>query len=210
MLCHHFNCVFVHIPKAAGQSVEQVFLKALDLTWDTRAPLLLRPNDNPRLGPRSLAHLTAQEYVDKKYMTPEQYSKYFKFTFVRNPYARLVSTYVYFDYINKLNYPSFVKTIVSKNINEMDTRHFLPQNKFISDSHGNSLVDFVGHFETLQIDFDHICNCIGMPNTKLPHANKTKLAYSQNIISTTKSVINLIPAWRRNMRLKNHFMDYYY
>ena len=69
MLTHQHKTVFVHIPKNAGQSIETVFLDVLGLTWESRAPLLLRPNDIPELGPRRLAHLAASEYVSCGHMT---------------------------------------------------------------------------------------------------------------------------------------------
>lgn len=207
MICHHFNCVFVHIPKAAGQSVEQVFIKALDLTWDTRAPLLLRTNDNSALGPRSLAHLTAQEYVEKKYMTPEQFSRYFKFTFVRNPYARLVSTYVYFDYIEKFEFKNFLEKIVARNIHD---RQFIPQTQFIQDSTGNMLVDFVGRFENLQKDFDHVTDCVGLPRATLPHANKTIVSKTNpGTLNSLKNVLKAVHSRKAHRRLKTRYMDYF-
>lgn len=207
MICHHFNCVFVHIPKAAGQSIEKVFLDALDLTWDTRAPLLLRPNDNIALGPRSLAHLTAREYVEKKYMTPEQFSRYFKFTFVRNPYARLVSTYVYFDYIDKFEFKDFLENTVAKNIQD---RQFLPQIQFIQDDTGNILVDFVGKFENLQQDFDHVSDRVGLPRTRLPHANKTLASTSApGAANPLKNALKAFLSRKRRRRLRAQFMDYF-
>lgn len=210
MLCHHFNCLFVHVPKAAGQSVEQVFIKALDLTWETRAPLLLRTNDNILLGPKTLAHLTAQEYTDMKYMTPEQFSRYFKFSFVRNPYERLVSTYIYFDYIKKYDFKYFLNTIVSNELNERSTRHFLPQHNYIYDKNENILVDYVGRFENLQNDFNHVCDCIGMSNTTLPHANKTKA--SKNDMGTLRKFKNIVKdlhSWRARQRYRPRYIDYY-
>lgn len=210
MLCHHFNCLFVHIPKAAGQSVEQVFIKALGLTWETRAPLLLRTNDNILLGPKSLAHLTAQEYTDMKYMTPEQFSRYFKFSFVRNPYERLVSTYIYFDYIKKFDFKHFLDTIVSNNLDERSTRHFLPQHNYIYDKNGSILVDYVGRFENLQNDFNHVCGCIGMPNTILPHANKTK-SNNKNLgtLRMVKKLAKDLYSWKSQQRHRSRYMDYY-
>jgi hypothetical protein len=213
MLCHHFNCVFVHIPKAAGQSIEKVFLEKLGLTWETRDPLLLGENNNPLTCPRSFSHLTASEYVAKKFMTPEQFSKYFKFTFVRNPYSRLVSTYIYFDYINKYSFNEFLKEIVSKRIDDTNyllDRHCLRQTQFSHDTNGNLLVDFVGRFESIQKDFDYVCSQIGMPQLKLPHTNKSiNSVEPKSAISSAKLAIKNAHLWRRNLRLKEQFMDYY-
>jgi hypothetical protein len=48
VICHPYRCVFVHVPKSAGISIEHVFLGLLGLTWETRGPLLLRHNNDPR------------------------------------------------------------------------------------------------------------------------------------------------------------------
>ncbi len=65
MLSRKYKCVFVRIPKVAGQSIEQVFLGFHGLGWDNRDELLLTPNDNPHYGriallisrPRSTVHV---------------------------------------------------------------------------------------------------------------------------------------------------------
>jgi hypothetical protein len=46
MISYKRKCVFVHIPKCAGQSIESVFDNDAGLTWENRAPFLLRPNAN--------------------------------------------------------------------------------------------------------------------------------------------------------------------
>ena len=35
MICRPFKCLFVHVPKTAGQSVEQFFMDRMGLDWDT-------------------------------------------------------------------------------------------------------------------------------------------------------------------------------
>jgi hypothetical protein len=39
------------------------------------------------------------------------------------------------------------------------------------DQQGNLLVDFVGRFETLQQDFDRVCEHLGITDSLLPHRN---------------------------------------
>lgn len=95
MISHKFRTVFVHIPKTAGQSIETAFLNAHGLTWETRAPLLLRRNDDPAAGPPRLAHLFAREYVALGHVTPRDFDAYHKFSVVRHPYDRAVSAYNY-------------------------------------------------------------------------------------------------------------------
>lgn len=174
MICHHFKCIFVHIPKTAGQSIEHVFLDLLDLKWETRAPLLLRYNDRPELGPPRLAHLKADEYVRYKYLTQEMFDDYFKFAFVRNPWSRLVSMYKYFGYNEKIDFNSFVQDAFKNRIFNKENWFVGPQSDFVYSRDGELLVDYLGRFEDLQDGFDLACERIGVPPTKLQHINKSQ------------------------------------
>lgn len=163
MISHHHRCVFVHIPKNAGQSIEQVFLELLGLTWQTRAPLLLRHNDRSELGPPKLAHLKWWEYVAHKYMTQKPFDEYFKFVFVRNPWARVVSMYKYFGFHRKCSFKDFLmKDFRSRIWSEF---HWFvgPQSGFICNDDGRLMIDFVGRVENLQPDFQQVCQGIGLP-----------------------------------------------
>ena len=173
MICGKYRCLFVHIPKTAGMSIEQVFLGLVGLTWKTRAPLLLGGNDDPRLGPPKLEHLKADEYVAGGHLTAEQFASYFKFSFVRNPWDRIVSEYKYRGYPVKIDF----KTYLFKRLPApgwTDTyRHIIPQYDFLHDEAGKLLVDFVGRYESLQADFDTVCARVGIPPTPLPQVNRS-------------------------------------
>lgn len=200
MICHHYKCIFIHIPKTAGQSVEHVFLNLLGLTWETRAPLLLRFNDNKKLGPPRLAHLKASDYLKYKYISEDLFNSYFKFSFVRNPWSRLVSFYNYRKYFLLYNFKSFVMKHLEKKIWKKDYWFIGPQYEFLYDDNGKILVDFVGKFENLQNDFDKICNSINIAKTKLPHINKS----NQNILNT---ILDIIPAQKG--KNKKSYSEYY-
>lgn len=178
MICHDYKCVFIHIPKCAGQSIEHLFLKLLNLTWETREPLLLRYNDRPELGPPRLAHLKADEYVYYNYMTQEQFESYFKFTFVRNPWDRVVSFYKYaVNNLASTEECDFKRFVMEKLPNEIwNSKYWFvgPENEFIYDKDGKILVNFVGRFENLQSDFNHVCTRIGLAPIEVPHVNKSE------------------------------------
>lgn len=173
MICSEYRCLFVHIPKTAGQSVEHVFLRLAGLTWETRAPLLLRGNEDPRLGPPRLAHLTAAEYVSCGYLTAPEFASYFKFSFVRNPWDRIVSEYKYRRYPVSTDFKTYLfKRLPASGWSEA-YRHVIPQHDFLYDEEGRLLVDFVGRFESLQADFDAVCARIGIAPTPLPRVNRS-------------------------------------
>lgn len=174
MICREFNCLYVHVPKTGGQSVEQFFIDLLGLDWDSdRGSLLIRRNDNRACGTEKLAHLSASEYVDCAYVSPEEFCGFFKFSFVRNPWSRILSEYRYRNYFHHLSFRDFVLNKLPKPGWDDEYRHVMPQYEMLYDSDGKLLVDFVGRFETLQQDFDQICEQLEIKNSQLPHRNKS-------------------------------------
>jgi hypothetical protein len=176
LICHHYKCIFVHIPKNAGQSIEHVFLRTLGLSWETRAPLLLRKNDRPDLGPPRLAHLKADEYVKYHYVSPEMFDDYFKFCIVRNPWDRMVSIYKYLSFSRRQPFKAFLTGTFSKSLWRKKHWFVAPQSEFVFDENNLLKVDFVGRFENLQADFDHICQNIGLATSEIPHVNKSTVS----------------------------------
>lgn len=186
MISHAHRAVFVHVPKCGGQSVEHFFLRAQGLGWDERDKLCLRLNRDPAKGPPRLAHMTAAEYVRLNYLTQAEFERYYKFAFVRNPWARLVSEYRYRPfYVHRFDFKTFVlKKLPSPGWSDL-YRHVMPQRRYLVDEAGRMLVDFVGRFENLQADFDRVCAMLALEDTELPKANVTRVAAASLFSRTT-------------------------
>ena len=154
------RCVFIHIPKCAGVSI-------------------LR-----RIGDIYPEHIPYSEFEIKD---SDRFWRYFKFTFVRNPWDRLVSSYCFLKKggltkddrrwaSNVLapyeDFEGFVKGWVQpKNI---ETKiHFVPQHRFICDSEGRIRVDFLGRFERVAEDWREISQRLELP-TELGHHNRSR------------------------------------
>ncbi|MBV9528576.1 sulfotransferase family 2 domain-containing protein [Sphingomonas sp.] len=173
MISAQHECIFVHIPKTGGQSVETLFLNLLGLTWQTREPLLLKHNFDPAKGPERLGHLRARDYVHHGYVDQAAFDRYYKFGFVRNPWDRLVSEYRYLKLEGKVGFADFAEG----SLHRADTYwaggiHIIPQSDYLTDDRGQIIVDFVGRFETLRKDFTSVAERlrIDMP---LPHCNSS-------------------------------------
>ena len=80
VVCHMRKIIFIHIPKTAGSSIEH----------------LLRDEGRYELdfigvrNGRSTHHYMG---IELKMILKDLYPKYYKFSFVRNPYDRLISEY---------------------------------------------------------------------------------------------------------------------
>lgn len=179
MISHKHRCVFVHIPKTGGMSIENAFLKSLDLKfYKGQSPsLLLSYNKNPSVGPPSLAHLSAKDYVRHSYLSQELFESYFKFAFVRNPWERMVSIYKYFGYHRILKFERFLE--VQFPVLKKKRNYFVkPQVEYIFDENGKQLIDFIGRFEQLRADFKEVQESLKHPVSELSHINRAPQAHN--------------------------------
>lgn len=143
--------IFAHIPKVAGISVRS----ALEPFADGQSAML-----------RDTTHETLPALIARH---PDM-KGFFKFTFVRNPWDRLVS--FYFNAREKLarTYPQMQSVdfdgmlrLLDRNVEWVRELHVVrPQREFIRDGNGELLADFVGRFERLPGDFAHACARAGI------------------------------------------------
>lgn len=141
MLKH--RCIFIHIPKCAGTSI--------------------------------VSSLTGREYVDRNHATWLQYhrrsrtlyQRFFKFTFVRDPVDRVLSAYgylhaggnfqandAYFRALILERYPTVDAFVLGYMDHQSIWRNKMlwPQWFFLYDYRLESMVDFIGRYETIDQD----------------------------------------------------------
>ncbi|EAZ82529.1 sulfotransferase family 2 domain-containing protein [Algoriphagus machipongonensis] len=172
MISHFHKCVFVHIPKTAGISIEKKILESLDVKYENRMPFWLGPNNNLNIGPPRFAHLSYDDMIKYHYLSNEIVEKYYKFSIVRHPLDRLRSIYNYKGYNYLCSFNDFVIKAVPRLVEE--NWFFQSQVHFIRNSMGQIPMDFIGKFENLENDFQIISEKIGLSDKKLPHYNKAK------------------------------------
>ena len=153
MINHENKFIFIHINKCGGTTIDELFTGKFQ------------------------GHKKAFEY---KKSNPTDFNKYFKFTFVRNPWGRVVSFYHYqikrgWDYYpfdETIPFKEFVKNWLKKMPGQTKLNTH-PCYDWISDENDDLLIDYIGKIENMQQDFDTICEKIGIPHQKLPQKNKT-------------------------------------
>ena len=119
----------------------------------------------------------------------ESWDESYKFTFVRNPWDRVVSVWKQFKKDKKylankelpldLPFGKYVNMIEGYNFESFQPNldwiywHLYPQHKHVVDENGETIIDFIGRFESLQKDFDYVCAVLDIPASKLIRANRT-------------------------------------
>lgn len=173
MISHYHKCIFVHLPKCGGQSVENIFLSDLGLSWEDRAPLLLRHNKNKNLGPPRLAHLTYQQYVHYHYISEALWKDYYSFTVVRNPYKRVESLYKYLEFDTAVSFDRFVCVILPRLMAGRLRWFLMPQKNFIVDANGVVKVKDIFRLESINSTLPAALSQVGIHIDEVPHVNKS-------------------------------------
>lgn len=175
MISHKHKCIFIHIPKVAGTSFEQMFRQDLNFNLEqSRVPLIVITNPDKDNGPRHLAHLTAQEYTNGYYVSKAIFDEYFTFGWVRNPYGRIYSFYTYFCYNYLISFEKFVCLYLKKNLEDTQKHYFYkPMHEYLYEG-DNLLVDYVGKLENINEDIQVVFEKANVKNRSLPHKNKSK------------------------------------
>lgn len=180
MISHKHKCIFVHIPKAAGTSIENMFLEDLGLDVENRHSLLLGKNNNKSIGSPRVTHLLAKEYVGHSFISQELFKEYFKFSFVRNPYNRIYSSYTYWKFSDYMSFDTFVLKKLPELIKHPKYAYFFRTQYDYLYNEGELLVDFVGKLENINEDVNQVFKKLNINHLKLKHLNKspkTKLSF---------------------------------
>jgi len=179
MIFDKWKGIFIHIPKTGGGSIESALLANFFniKKWSELDSKQIQDFRKENYGrpPHWIQHFTPSER--RKYLPKEKLDNYFKFAFVRNPWDRILSEYLYIKKEKGCNCNP-----QDKNISDFDSylrsglhcsfdNHTLPQVDFIFSKEGCKQVDFIGRFETISTDFNFICNELGIKNPNLPHFN---------------------------------------
>lgn len=162
MVSHRYKCIFVHNPKAAGQSITKAF----------------EGGDHPQVD---LADGTGiyQANTDAWLGTIAKYPDYFSFAVVRNPWDRFVSGCSFCNSTKGRPLDDVLNNLPMPYVNSTGTRiyhdwfHITMTQYELLYKDKKLIVDYLIRFEALQLGFDYVCDRVGKPRMELPHENAT-------------------------------------
>lgn len=188
MISHQHQCIFIHIPKCAGTSIEDVFghfdrhqgrggqdhrsirmIQSPAMSASTFSSI-----ENLKDYARRLRHRyrVAANPNNELGVNSLQYQRYFKFTVVRNPWLRAHSWYknAMRDPIHQRNYGIDPTLSFNQFMQRFIGKGFLrPQTYWLKDYQGNIAMDYIARFENLAEHFERICRHLELDNMALPH-----------------------------------------
>lgn len=135
---------FIHIPKTGGTSITNI----LKHQTDTQ-------------------QVTGHDTI-RRFETPNQL---FIFTFVRNPFTRLVSTY--FHELRKgehnYNFEEYIKKSSGKGL------LLRPQTSYINSNNKEKSISYIGKYENFETDLKFVLKKLNIKNYKIPHDNRNPI-----------------------------------
>lgn len=162
-----YDLLFVHIPKTGGSSIENLFgiygTPDPEVMWDVKEEVI----EGVKTAPQHFTPKILKERLGEKY------NDYFKFTFTRNPYNRILSE---FGWVKRSTNMGEFNNWLPEYLENIDSDHKLPQSEYVDDS-----IDFVGKLENYQEDFNEMLLTAGwegevtLPVTHQTAGNKSEM-----------------------------------
>jgi len=182
IVSHNQKFVYIKTPKVAGNSIVSILRRFTDVG--------LRDYD---IGD----HERYFDVIDKN----PNFINYFSFSFVRNPWDLRLSRYFYLKNIEvpmkKQRGEIYDEKILQTNnfkewckVGSWFPAEFNGQYQFMCNREGKFAVNFVGKYENLQSDFDHVCDELNLPRKNLPKINSTNhKRYTEYYDDETREIV---------------------
>lgn len=204
MISHDHRCIFVHIPKTGGSSVEDA-IWGPDRSTRTTDDLWMgavAPHRN-KYQTGGLQHLLATQIRTE--VGGDVFDSYYRFAFVRNPWDKAVSQFVYLKtrpdllrYMGLRRWVGFEKYLEA--IPNQPHVQAYEQWRFLLDDDGELLVDFVGRFERLSDDFAVVRDQLGI-EADLPHAMRSAKRKPTSAYYTPRTVDMVAELYARDIEM---------
>lgn len=201
--------MFIHIPKNGGTSIGPTIgyekRKHFELNLDGSGTI-----EDLENAKKTLQHRDAKELYT--IVGKRNWEQSFRFSFVRNPWDRMYSWYKYKVSINHhqmksnpINFNSWIEAVCSRQTLPYyhSKKIYQPQFNWLSLNDTDLALDFVGKFEDLDKDFQHIANLIGL-SPVLPHYNKAKVETDYRAVYNQRSVDLVSEFYKKDVEYWNY------
>jgi hypothetical protein len=211
---HDKKCIFIHIPKNGGSYIAEILSKY----YGFKNYYLQRPDhkffcggkDNSVDKHENKIHGTLVYYKTSNYinrimnMNKEKWKTYYIFTFIRNPYDRIVSGWNYINN-NKISFKDYLD--INYKDNSYNYWHvFMPQTRHIVDTDGKIHINYIGKLENLENDLNIILNTISIKNIlHKPFKKNSKSHNDYKTYYTEETILNKVNFLMREDLEKNWY-----
>ncbi len=171
---HRF--IFAAVPKTGTHSVRQALREQMGEEDVEQVGLFVNKRFPwPELAAVQHGHFAFRDV--RPFLGEDDFAEFFKFAFVRNPFDRFVSYCAFMTRGGDLFQQRPRDVMQHFLFREPPEGHILfqPQALLLVDGDGRTpLADFVGRVETMQADYEAICDKLGIPARALERVNGSR------------------------------------
>ena len=203
---HELKAIYFHIPKNGGLYIQTILekyygFKTIYFTSEKHNDFIPISHNNVinvdnlingfikiRRNGIYKYYETSEKHNKLSDMDEDKWKNYYKFTFTRNPYTKLLSAFNYLILDDNTTIEKFIDDKDTYN-NYIFTHSFITQYEHMLNKENNINFDFIGKFENLNEDLVNVLFKIGI--TKIKHGDiiLNNFKINENI-STNKKTIN--------------------
>lgn len=210
---HDKKAIFIHIPKNGGSYIADILSKY----YGFKNYYLQRPDhsffclgkdisvdkhENKIHG--TLIYYKTSSYINKiMNMDEYKWNNYFIFSFIRNPYDRIISGWNYCNR-NKISFNNYI--YLKNKVNAYDYWHvFMSQTRHLIGNNGKININYIGKFEKLEEDLKIVLNKIGIFNINHTPFKKNSKKHNNYKFYYNNEILNDV-----NILLKEDFKNFDY
>ena len=213
LISNKHKFITIDIPKTATRSLRETLLpqNVIDIAGE------------PNLSADFYQHGTAMQCSESLQKLNKNFSDYFSFVIVRNPWDRYYSFFKYFkEYAEKYknkdesiswNAPEITQgklceELFANKSDEIVLRNIIINNECQSDYYANEkneiMVSHIAKFENLNKEFELLCNQVNVNYSPLVHGNKSLIKSSYHNIYTNETINLVAEKEKRVIQLKGY------
>jgi hypothetical protein len=175
--------VFFAVPKTGTHAVRAALRPHLSTSdWEQQLRYGQQLSPLPKVAEINHGHVSYRQLSDA--VGEGTLQTLFSFAFTRHPFDRFVSVCAFLARTD----PSYDQDPIAWMKRALLRPQFCervlvaPQHALLSDDTGAVVLDFVGRYESLQADFNAVCDRLALPNVTLPHRNRSEHDAYQNLL----------------------------
>lgn len=214
MISHEHKCIFIHISKCAGSSIETAFGININDNTEKNNKNLFGWSEEHKLF---LQHATPQQLLNLNLINKSIWNSYYKFIIVRNPWDRAFSDYTwvcreqkirdsFFNFIHKQG--KFTKILNQRNGSFFRGDHLNNQISYFFLDGEEITFDQVIRFENLEKELPSLAKVVGLNpstfNQKINVVRKKIDHYSKFYNGKRKKLIE------KKYSSDSDFLDYHF
>jgi hypothetical protein len=194
MISHKYKFIHIHIPKCAGTSIEKALghfdehegrngqdhrtIRMIEQPWLSKHSISTISNLKELFQRARHKMINKTNPKNHESVTPDQFKQYFKFSIVRNPYARIYSWYTniirdevqlrYLGIPKDIEFQDYLKRFLK------NSYMIRPQVYWLKNFEGKINLDYIGKFEEIEVVFKEISRNLSIANIYFPHEKRSK------------------------------------